>query len=81
MPKIMATLMANRDIGEHAKQPVGHQHEHDDQDRADIGRKLALLDRVLTEARTDGAFLDDCQRRPQRRRRATGSRDHWRTAR
>ena len=56
----------DRDVGEHAEQPVGHQHEHDDQDRADIGREFALFDRVLAEAGTDGALLDDGERRRQR---------------
>ena len=56
----------DRDVGEHAEQPVGQQHEHDDQDRADIGRELALFDRVLAESRTDGALLDHGQRRRQR---------------
>ena len=35
-------------------------------DRADIGREFALLDRILAEAGTDGALLDDGQRRRQR---------------
>ena len=58
--------MIDGDVGEHAEQPVGHQHEDDDHDGADIGRKLALLDRVLAEARTDRALLDHRQRRRQR---------------
>ena len=33
---------------------------------ADIGGKLALGDRVRAEARTDGALLDDGERRRQR---------------
>src|ERR1700676_3965853 len=40
----------DRDVGEHPEQPVGQQHEDDDQDRADISGKLALLDRILAEA-------------------------------
>ncbi len=62
----MATLIGNRDGREQAEQPVGQQHEDDDQHGADSRRHLAGLDRVLTEARTDGALLDDGQRRRQR---------------
>ncbi len=40
---------------------------------ADIGRLLARLDRVLPEARADGALLDDGQLAPAARRRAAGS--------
>ena len=56
----------HRDVGEHAEQPIGQQHEHDDQNGADIGREFALLDRILAETRTDGALLDNRQRRRQR---------------
>ena len=66
MPKIIATLMATAMLANSAEQPVGQQHEHDDHDRADIGCELALLDRILPEAGTDGALLDDGERRRQR---------------
>ena len=56
----------HRDVGEQAEQAVGREHEDDDHGRAHVGRQLALLDRVLAEARADGAFLDDGQRRRQR---------------
>ena len=56
----------DRDIGEHAEQPIGHQHEDDDHDRTDIGCEFALLDRILAEPRPDGAFLDHRQWRRQR---------------
>src|SRR5205085_11521428 len=38
----------------------------DDEDRADVSRKLTLLDRILAEARTDGALLDHRERCRQR---------------
>ena len=56
----------DRDVGEHAEQPVGQEHEHDHHDRADIGGKFAFFDRILAEPRPDGALLDDRQRRRQR---------------
>ena len=58
----MATAM----LANSAEQPVGHQHEDDDQDGADIGGALAGIDRILAEARADGALLDHGQRRRQR---------------
>jgi len=42
-PKIIATFDGDRDVGEQAEQPVGQKHEHDDHDRADIGRKFAFF--------------------------------------
>src|SRR6266403_4765960 len=45
----------DRNVGEHDEQPVGQKHEHDDHDRADIGGKFTLLDRILAEPRPDGA--------------------------
>ena len=48
-----------RDIGEDAENSVGDQHIDADQRRADIGRALAGVDRILAEARADGALLDD----------------------
>ncbi len=56
----------HRDVGDDAEQPVGQQHEHEHEDRADIGGTLAGKDRVLAEAGTDGAFLDHRERRRQR---------------
>ncbi len=65
-PKIIATLMATAMLANTPNSPVGQEHEHDDHDRADIGGKFALFDRILAEPRPDGAFLDDRQRRRQR---------------
>ena len=48
-----------RDIGEDAEDAIGHQHIDADESRADIGRALAGVDRILAEARPDGALLDD----------------------
>src|SRR6476469_4444946 len=56
----------HRDVGEKAEQPIGQEHEHDHQDRPDIGGKFTLRDRILAEARSDGTLLDDRQRRRQR---------------
>ena len=56
----------HRDVGEQAEQAVGHEHEEHDQRRADLGRELALLDRVLAKAGADRALLDDGERRRQR---------------
>ena len=64
-PKIIADVDADRDAGEDAEQAVGHDHEHDHERRAVIGGVLALLDRILAEARADDALLDDRQRRRQ----------------
>ncbi len=65
-PKIIADVDRDRDVGEQAEQAVGHEHEDDDERGADIGRALALLDRILAEPGADGALLDDGQRRRQR---------------
>ena len=62
----MATLIGDRDIGEQPEQAVGHQHEDDDQRRADISGVLAGIDQVLAEAGADRALLDDGERRRQR---------------
>src|SRR6202011_3063899 len=48
-----------RDIGEDAEYAIGDQHIEGDEGGADIGRALARVDRILTETRTDGAFLDN----------------------
>src|SRR5882757_6072123 len=53
-----ADIDRHRDIGEQAEQPVGHQHENDDQDRAHDRCVFALVDRVLPETGTDDALLD-----------------------
>ena len=45
---------------------VGGEHVDRDQDGAEIGRRRALLDRILAEAGADHALLDDRQRRRQR---------------
>ena len=56
----------DRDIGEQPEQAVGREHEDDDQRRAGIGGVLAGVDRILAEAGTDRALLDDGERRRQR---------------
>ena len=57
-PKIIATLTATAMLANSAEQAVGHEHEDDDERGADIGRELALLDRILAEAGADRALLD-----------------------
>ena len=48
-----------RDVGEDAEHAIGREHVDHDEDRADIGRALAGIDRILAKARTDRTFLDD----------------------
>ena len=78
-PKIIATLIADRDVGEQAEQAVGQQHEDHDQRGAEIGGELALLDRILAEAGADDALLDRRSAAPAARRRAAGWRDRSRS--
>ena len=61
-----ADVHGEREIGEYPEGAIGRQHVDDDEDGADIGRALAGIDRILAEARTHGALLDDGQFRRQR---------------
>ena len=54
-----------RDIGEDAEYAVGDQHIEGDEGSANIGRALARVDRILTEARPHRAFLDNREFRGQ----------------
>ena len=51
-------MHGEREVGEDSENAVGRNHVHDDQDRADKGRALAGVDRVLAQARPDRALLD-----------------------
>src|SRR5262249_50461615 len=53
-----ADVHGNGDAGEHAEQPVGDHHEDDNKRGPEIGRELALLDRILAEPGTHHALLD-----------------------
>ena len=55
-----------RDVGDEAEEAVGDEHEDDDEDAGDDAGDLAGMDGILAEAGTDGALLDDGQRRRQR---------------
>ena len=64
-PKIIEHVHRDRDVRENAEQSVGQDHEHDHERAADVGCELALVDRVLAEARADDALLDRRQFRRQ----------------
>ena len=55
-----------RHIRHHAEQAVGQPHEHEHRHHADDARGLAGVDRILAEARPDGALLQIDQRGRQR---------------